>query len=78
MDAAGLICTPSEITHINNCRIFLQLLTISDMTSIDSRKILPSGVGHHLTGSRSLLKWPKMGTLPQTTWTLWQSFYTDG
>lgn len=42
MDLACDICNPDKITPINNCGIFLQLLTTSDMTSIDCRHILKS------------------------------------
>ena len=78
IDNARVICTPSEITPINNCKIFLKLLTIPDMTSIDWRHILKAyftGGGHQVTGRRSLLNWPEMEPPPASHWTIWRSFF---
>jgi len=52
--AKGMTC--KELLSINRCRIFLQLLILSDMTSADGHRLIPHILrGHRPTNRRSNL-----------------------
>jgi hypothetical protein len=74
IDAAlTLNLTTSQIRQINACRIYLQVITISDISTVDGRYILP----HILKGLRSKerisnLRWPT--TYRLTHWAAWKLF----
>jgi len=66
-----------HLHNINQCRLALQVTYLSDITSVDGRKILHAyynGVGHTAAGRYTRLNWPPVGTLPPSHWTLWKDF----
>lgn len=63
-----------QMQQLNNCRVYLQVLTLSNITSADGRTILT----HYINGSpvldrSSRLKWPKQLRPPAAAWTLWKT-----
>jgi hypothetical protein len=51
--------SPSQIKIINSCRLFLQVLTLSDITVEDGKSILPNCIQGLPSPDRiSTLKWP--------------------
>jgi hypothetical protein len=65
---------PQQLESLNRCRIFLQVLSLSDIVSADGRLlIVPTLSGNKLTDRRSTLKWPDQQKPPPTEWSLWTS-----
>jgi hypothetical protein len=65
-------------THIlgalNRCRIYLQVITLSDIVSADGSCIIPDIFhGLPLLDRCSTLKWPCQQRPPNTDWGIWQS-----
>jgi hypothetical protein len=59
---------------LNRCRIFLQVLTLSDITSADGRQlIVPILNGNKLVDRRSNLTWPVQQRPPPSDWRVWSS-----
>jgi hypothetical protein len=64
----------SQLKLINNCRLFLQVLTLSDITSADGKTLLPNYTkGIVSTDRTSSLKWPEQTRPPPSAWTLWKT-----
>ena len=67
--------TDAEVRRINYCRIYLQLVTISDLTTTEGDRIDPA----ILSGNRpqrqsaSRLEWPRQERPSSREWTLWRS-----
>mmetsp|Transcript_15421 Transcript_15421/g.21966 ORF Transcript_15421/g.21966 Transcript_15421/m.21966 type:complete len:963 (+) Transcript_15421:236-3124(+) len=77
MDLAAQLYGGSHLVRINQCRIYLQVVYLSDITSVDGCRILHAyfeGKGHEAAGRESRLNWPPIGILPKTHWTLWKEF----
>jgi len=77
MDVAATMYTGHLLCQINQCRLFLQVTYLSDISTVDGKRILLAyynGKGHSDTGRSTRLKRPPMGTLPQQHWALWQEF----
>jgi hypothetical protein len=63
-----------EMRILNKCRIYLQVLTLSDITSADGIYILPEvKAGHPPADRTSNLHWPLQGNPSKSDWTLWAS-----
>ncbi len=62
----------STIIILNRCRLYLQVLTMSDITSADGRYILP-GIkeGHRHNDRKSTLNWPQQARPPVRDWKVW-------
>ncbi len=73
--------TASDIKQINLCRIYLQVLMLSDITTANGHRILPCILqGHRDVHRASNLEWPR-SERPQN-WSAWsrllQHFRTGG
>ena len=64
----------SIIDSINCCRIYLHVITITDITSADGTYILPEvRLGQRPAGRRSTLQWPYQGKPATSDWNAWRS-----
>jgi len=75
MDAAAKHFTKKQLIHINLCQIFLQVLTISDLTYHDGKTIHSqyySGKGD--TGQHSIYDWPTIAHPTHNYWHTWCLF----
>jgi len=66
-----------HLYNINQCRLALQVTFLSDIVSVDGRRILQAyytGKGHKFAGRQTRLNWPPIGTLPSSHWNLWREF----
>jgi hypothetical protein len=62
-----------KLQKFNRCRVFLQLLSLSDMVSANGRHIIPSVLqGTQLANRHSTLEWPMQRRPPQSDWVLWE------
>jgi hypothetical protein len=68
-------CTPIDhLQSINRCRLYLQLINLSDMTSADGRYLIPQAVqGHRLKDRRSTLAWPTQQRPSRADWQIWSN-----
>jgi hypothetical protein len=63
----------TQLRHLNHCRLFLQVLTLSDITSADGKHILSSAKNGMLALERpSMLHWPRQESPPDFAWDLWR------
>lgn len=72
-----------QLQQINRCRLYLQLLMISDLTTANGKQILPSIVtGYYRDKQRcSSLQWPAQQCPSIQDWTQWRFFlqhFSDG
>ncbi len=71
MDTVTINESCSVKKAVNRCRIYLQVSTISDITTGDGKKIHPDyikGTKHQ----KSLLKWPTKKKPPKSDWKEWR------
>jgi hypothetical protein len=62
----------STMISLNRCRLYLQVITVSDIASADGTYILPQYRTGTLTGDRvSSLFWPTQGRPTRSEWHLW-------
>jgi hypothetical protein len=55
----------TELAVLNKCRVYLQVLSLTDITSADGRRLIPHNRLHILSQDRkSILTW-------QQAWLLW-------
>ena len=66
--------SPSVHYSINACRIALQLITLSDLVTLDGRRVLPN-ILQGQSFRTSTLKWPKQ-TIPSHWWSTWNQYVT--
>jgi hypothetical protein len=65
---------PKQLIRLNRCRLFLQLLSLSDLLSADGKLIMSSALeGKPLIDRRSTLTWPEQGNPSRSDWKLWAS-----
>lgn len=77
MEVAETMYSGTQLSQINMCRIALQVIFLSDIASVDGRRILLSyykGKPHIESGRRTRINWPPVGTLPNAWWDLWRNF----
>jgi hypothetical protein len=68
--------SPKQLIRLNRCRLYLQLLSLSDMVSADGKQIISSVLeGRQLVDRRSSLEWPEQGNPSRADWTLWASAF---
>ena len=63
---------------INACRIYLKVITVSDLTSTNGLDIIPSMLnGHRNPSFHNTLKWPTQKKPSQEYWTLFKDCILD-
>jgi hypothetical protein len=78
MDIAHQMYSGQQLLQINMCRLALQVTYLSDIASVDGRRILLAyynGNEHRESGRRTRLNWPPVGKLPAQWWKIWQDFF---
>jgi hypothetical protein len=67
--------TDAEVRRINYCRIYLQLVTISDLTTTEGDRIDPAILSGNRPQRQSAyrLEWPRQERPSSREWTLWRS-----
>lgn len=64
--------SPKLMEHLNQCRLYLQVITLADIVSADGRRILPEAkVGLGVPNCTSNLEWPKQGKPGKVSWQQW-------
>jgi len=65
---------PVSLGTLNRCRLYLQVITLSDIVSSDGTRIITDIFhGIPLTERTSTLKWPNQQRPPPKAWALWSS-----
>jgi hypothetical protein len=65
----------SNINEINQCHLFLQVITISDIATTDGKFILPEVMeGTDIPYRTSALSWPRQNCPHSNTWRKWNNF----
>ena len=75
MEAFGNIHQdPKTLNMLNQCRCFLQVVTLSGISTADGRQLLPGiGKGKHCRLGQSQHKWPRQPPrLSRAHWELWE------
>jgi hypothetical protein len=81
--AMRFVDNKEKLTAINNCRLYLQIMNIAEMTTTDGIYILkdafhgikyPTGAKGLNTHSRSTLHWPKQPKPPAKAWRIWKKW----
>jgi hypothetical protein len=79
--AIRLVGNITKLQAINNCRIFLQITTIAEITNIDGTHILADAINGSVNEdgqlnihehSKSLIHWPTMKRPPEKAWRIWK------
>jgi len=64
----------AQLTQLNRCRLYLQVITLADIVSADGSLILPEAfIGVPLSDRKSDLKWPNQQRPPSKDWAVWSS-----
>ncbi len=64
---------PNDLKILNQCRLYLQVYSLTDITSADGRIIVPHyKVGIMSQDRKSNLRWPTQQRPGKKAWTLWQ------
>ena len=77
MEVATKLYSGIQLHQINMCRLALKVVLLSDIASVDGKRILLAyyhGRPHNESGRRSRLNWPPVGELPKQWWKVWQAF----
>jgi len=68
--------TIQALQSINRCRVYLQLLYLSDMASADGKRLIPQVFqGQRLVDRRSLLNWPEQQKPSTLDWSIWSNAF---
>ena len=63
----------STLTRINRCRLYLQVITLSDIVSADGTIVLPAAKqGNFIEERPSNISWPKQGYPTKADWSEWR------
>ncbi len=63
---------PKDLHDLNLCRIYMQALSLADITSADGKTIIPDcKLGRRLIDRRSSLSWPTQQRPSNSAWSLW-------
>ncbi len=66
--------TKSKLQHINACRLYLQVITLSDICNGAGTHILPEVMkGRPIPTSSTTWAWPRQHCPPATSWIHWRS-----
>lgn len=73
-----LLLTPSksELCHLNSCRMFLQVLTLSDIVSVDGKHIRQNCWRGDST-TRNTLLWPRQAKPGSPAWIIWRRYIAE-
>lgn len=64
---------PNEMKQLNQCQIYLQVLTLTDICSADGTHIaIPIYKGLQLIDRKSKLNWPEQQCPSTAAWKLWK------
>ena len=64
----------SHMRTLNRCRIYLKVITLSDITTADSTRIIPSvKKGYQIPARISTLMWPNQGKPNSAEWKIWEA-----
>ena len=77
MEVAASMFSGAQLAQINMCCLALQVIFLSDIASVDGKRILLSyyqGKHHREAGRRTRINWPPIGPLPKEWWDLWRNF----
>jgi hypothetical protein len=74
---------PQQLEVLNHCRIYLQVLSLTDIVTADGKQIIiPALNGNKLTDRKSTLNWPIQQRPTKSAWKLWasalQHLHTNG
>lgn len=64
--------TPKELCIINECRMALKVVRVSDIVLADGRNISPWAWSGEGTLCQNKLNWPKLAVLTRRHWNLWR------
>ena len=70
--AAGASIT--ELKALNRCRIYLQVTTVSDISTGDGQRISQAAYRRSPFTHRDLYHWPQQGRPPNTDWAIWDHY----
>ncbi len=76
MEQVYRYCEPSSWAAINRCRHFLQVLTVSDITTSDGRHLHPAifKKQRRHESFHPNIRWPKWGMPSYTDWRKWKKY----
>jgi len=64
--------TTQKLQHINACRLYLQVITLSDICNGRGSHVLPEAMqGVTITASHTTWAWPRQHRPPEPSWTHW-------
>jgi hypothetical protein len=64
----------AALGSLNRCRLYLQVITLADISSADGSYIIPEALqGIPLSSRRSRFTWPNQQCPPHSAWELWRS-----
>jgi hypothetical protein len=67
---------PSDLMSINQCRIYLQLIFLSNMVSADGSQLVVDALhGKKLIDRRSTLEWPEQQNPSRADWNIWSQAF---
>jgi hypothetical protein len=79
--------SPSKLRHINQCRLYLRVTTIAEISNGQGSEIMVGAIygtsnpeGHpilHSIHSESTLNWPAQPKPPPQSWGIWKRFLTS-
>lgn len=62
----------NHLQHLNHCRVYLQVLHPSNITSVDGTRIMPPILtGQKLIDCHSSLTWPTQKCPSKSDWGIW-------
>jgi len=66
--------TKKKLQHLNACRLYLQVITLSNICDGHGSSILPAVMqGTQITSSTTTWAWPRQHRPPEQSWTHWRS-----
>jgi hypothetical protein len=73
MDRLGPLHTPLQSRRLNQCRLWLHVSRLSDITHTNGKTLLSKALyGDPLTHRRSGLTWPRVPRPPDKFWKIWR------
>jgi hypothetical protein len=81
--ATKSFCTTDQLKAINNCRIYLQVVTFAEITNVEGTHILTEamqgsydnhGIPDIFKYSKSLANWPVVTRPPEKAWRIWKKW----
>ena len=70
---SALPITKDQLRRVNRCRIYLQVLTLSDIVDAHGETIIPQYLnGERFLDRSSIYRWPRQGRPTVKDWSLWE------